>query len=238
MDTARRIAALAGGLGLLVAAWVSTASPMRTSFNPPSEDPPSDAPGIIVESGRPPGVFEERPALEGVDDDVPAWLVTGIEWTIYLMATAVVLAIVVLVVRAVVAHLRPVVPTIVEHDVAASVLAGAVEQVETLRSGADVGDSVIRAWVRLEEDLQAAGVRRHAARTAAETVTATLSDHDVDEDALIDLATLYRQARFSDHALTEDDRLDAVRSFRRIHDDLRRERRQPGPGTRPRAGAR
>ncbi|HEX2903603.1 MAG TPA: DUF4129 domain-containing protein [Jatrophihabitans sp.] len=82
------------------------------------------------------------------------------------------------------------------------------EQVRRLLSGAladvDVGDAnraIIACWLRLEQLAESAGYVRLPAETSTELVAKWLSGTRLPEDALTDLAALYREARYSGHRL-------------------------------------
>ena len=81
---------------------------------------------------------------------------------------------------------------------------------------------IIAAWVRLETTLHDVGLRLAPSRTSTEVSLDVLRQFAVDEGALRDLAGLYREARFSRHHLTEDDRARAEAAHRAIDADLRR----------------
>ena len=225
MERLQRLVAVGGAIGLLLAVWVSSASPLTSSLEARTssrgddqsfnQGPDPVPPG--VNSGRPPEVLDAR-------GSAPEWLVTTIEWVFYLaIAAAVVGALGWLVARLVDAlRTAPPLPGVERQarGVADTVLEDAEQRTADLRRGRPT-DSVIRCWLSLETALARSGVPRDPARTPAETVQAALRAHDVDISALDRLATLYRLARFSDHELTESDRAAAASALDRVHDDLR-----------------
>lgn len=77
-------------------------------------------------------------------------------------------------------------------------------------------------WVRLEDEVTAAGLKEDRSRTSTEVVADVLGEYDVDAEALAELAALYREARFSEHALTEAHRARARDALTTVHVDLRR----------------
>jgi hypothetical protein len=226
VERLQRLVAVGAGIGLLLAVWVSSASPLTTSLDRGTSAGPDDQsfnrgpdpvpPG--VNAGRPPEVLDAR-------GSAPEWLVTTIEWAFFVaIAAAVVTALAWLVMRLVDAlRTAPPLPAVERQapGVAATVLEGADERAADLQRGAAT-DSVIRCWLSLEQALARSGVPRDPARTPAETVQAALRAHDVDIAALDRLATLYRLARFSDHELTESDRAAAASALDQVHGDLRR----------------
>jgi len=81
-------------------------------------------------------------------------------------------------------------------------------------------DAVIACWVLLEGAAAAAGTARRPAETPAQLVARVLAEHRVTEHALDRLATLYREARYSQHVLGEPARAEARGALERIRRDL------------------
>ncbi|MBD3783381.1 MAG: DUF4129 domain-containing protein [Micrococcales bacterium] len=77
-------------------------------------------------------------------------------------------------------------------------------------------EGIIAAWARLEETLRGSGVPLPASRTSTETTVAVLSRFRVDATTLRSLAELYREASWSAHPLTEDDRDRAEGALREL----------------------
>lgn len=100
-------------------------------------------------------------------------------------------------------------------------LGGAMARLEHLETGTPT-DAIVACWVRLEEEVAAAGLKEDASRTSSEVVADVLGEYDVDAQALAELAALYREARFSEHALTEAHRARARDALTTVHVDLRR----------------
>lgn len=75
-------------------------------------------------------------------------------------------------------------------------------------------------WVRLEEVVARSGVARHPADTSAEFTARVLADLSVDRASVERMAALYREARFSSHAMGEDRRAEAVALIDTIHAGL------------------
>ena len=69
---------------------------------------------------------------------------------------------------------------------------------------------IIAAWVRLEGIAADAGVRPRRSETPAELTIRVLDQMSVPGRWILRLADLYREARFSDHPMTEADRAEAV----------------------------
>lgn len=104
-------------------------------------------------------------------------------------------------------------------DVAAAIGADADAQHAALRRGSP-RNAIVECWVRLEQAIVAAGVRLDPADTSTELTVRVLTRVHVDQDAIEDLAALYREARFSDHPMGEDARAAAIAALDEIHDGL------------------
>jgi hypothetical protein len=81
-------------------------------------------------------------------------------------------------------------------------------------------NAIVACWVDLERAVGAAGVERRPSETSAELTIRMLDALDVDLRALRTLGALYREARFSAHPLTEDDRRSAVDALAALHRSL------------------
>jgi hypothetical protein len=100
--------------------------------------------------------------------------------------------------------------------VAREMLAGAQEQREALLEGSP-RNAVVACWHRFETQGGAAGVERRVWETSSEYTLRMLDLVDAYEPAVSRLAALYREARFSEHDLTEVDRQDAIDALDTIH---------------------
>ena len=74
-------------------------------------------------------------------------------------------------------------------------------------------EGIIAAWTHLEATLHEAGLALPPSRTSTEVSVDVLRRFPVDENTLRTLAGLYREARWSRHALTEDDRSRAAAAY-------------------------
>jgi hypothetical protein len=86
-----------------------------------------------------------------------------------------------------------------------------------LRAG-DPRNAIVAAWQRFEVQGEAAGVGRHPWETSSEYAIRILDLVSADTGAVNRLATLYREARFSEHPIAEDHRavaLEALATIRR-----------------------
>ncbi|MEO1060281.1 MAG: DUF4129 domain-containing protein [Actinomycetota bacterium] len=104
-------------------------------------------------------------------------------------------------------------------DLGAAVVDDAVAQRAALAAGSP-RNGIVRCWLRLEEEVAAAGLPRDPAETSAEFTERVLTSSSVDPGAISDLAALYREARFSEHALGEPARLAALDALDRLHETL------------------
>ncbi|MDN5798382.1 MAG: DUF4129 domain-containing protein [Intrasporangium sp.] len=89
-----------------------------------------------------------------------------------------------------------------------------------LLSGGEPRNAIVATWLSLETVVGAIGLPREPAETSTEYTTRVLRTWDIDPRSLADLAALYREARFSQHALGEEHRRRAMRDLTTIHDDL------------------
>jgi len=106
-------------------------------------------------------------------------------------------------------------------DTAESITADAAAQREALRTGAP-RDAIVTCWLRLEASVIAAGVDRRPSDTSTELVERVLADHQVNPQSLAALAGLYREARFSEHQMTEASRATAISALDQVHAGLAR----------------
>ncbi len=86
----------------------------------------------------------------------------------------------------------------------------------------DPRNAVVACWVALEDAVRRSGLRQDLSETAAELTRRVLSRWDVDATAIRELSETYREARFSRHPVSEQQRDRAVAALERIHEDLRR----------------
>ncbi len=101
-------------------------------------------------------------------------------------------------------------------DVAAAVVDEAASQRAALLGG-EPRNGIVGCWLRLERDVEAAGLRRQQADTSAEFTERVLGRYTVDDEAIRELAALYREARFSEHPIEESSRLAALAALERLH---------------------
>ncbi len=93
--------------------------------------------------------------------------------------------------------------------VAEEVVGDADEQDALLRDG-DARNAIVATWHRFEVQGERAGVPRRASETSSEYALRILDLAAADTVPVTRLAELYREARFSDHAITEEHRAEAI----------------------------
>lgn len=108
---------------------------------------------------------------------------------------------------------------VLDDVVAATIAADAEAQHAALRSGVP-RNAIVECWLRLEGAVIEAGVAPVPSDTSAEFTQRVLAAQDVDAEALLTLATLYREARFSDHVMTEGARASAIDALTALHASL------------------
>jgi hypothetical protein len=103
--------------------------------------------------------------------------------------------------------------------VAEQVVRDADEQDALLRDG-DARNAIVETWHRFEVQGERAGVPRRGAETSSEYALRILDLADADSGPVSRLAELYREARFSDHEITEHHRSEAVAALAAIRRSL------------------
>jgi hypothetical protein len=97
----------------------------------------------------------------------------------------------------------------------------AEEQRTLLAVGGEPRNAIVECWHRFEEQAVRAGVDRRPWQTTAEFVLGALDLVGADRGAVARLADLYREARFSDHPMTDRHRSEALEALDTIHSSLR-----------------
>jgi hypothetical protein len=106
--------------------------------------------------------------------------------------------------------------------IARELLAGADDQRRLLVEDSSPRNAVVACWDRFETQAAAAGLARAAWETSAEYTMRVLDMVDADQPAVSRLGELYREARFSEHPVTEEHRREALAALDAIHRTLRR----------------
>lgn len=95
---------------------------------------------------------------------------------------------------------------------AEEIVADAASQDAVLRAG-DPRNAIVAAWQRFEVQGEAAGVGRERWETSSEYALRILDLVSADSGATNRLAGLYREARFSEHPITEEHRTEALEAL-------------------------
>lgn len=102
---------------------------------------------------------------------------------------------------------------------AAAIVADAAEQDSLLLDG-EPRNAIVAAWSRFEVQGERAGSPRREWETSSEYALRVLDLVEADSGAVHRLATLYREARFSDHPITEDHRDQALAALEQVRRSL------------------
>lgn len=162
-----------------------------------------------------------RAAAEDTTEDAEETQTTGLAkvwWVLGGIALALLLAVVVLAIRAN-RRRRPAAPPESAREAPDRALLTdrrAAHQARMLRKGSP-REAIIATWLDLERLVAAAGVPRRPSETSSELVVRVLDDREVPAAALTDLAALFREARFSTHELTEALRERAAGDLDAVH---------------------
>lgn len=190
--------------------------------------PPSESQSVAEGSAGGEPTFEEE---EPPDVEVQPW----VRYLMFLVDIALVVLLVVLLVRYVI---LPLVRRVRErrerrrgdgpdpHDfsvleppqrVARALLDDADDQRRLLVEGGNPRNAVVECWHRFETAAARTGLERRPWETSSEYTMRVLDLVDAYEPAVTRLADLYREARFSEHELSEADRLAALEALDTIH---------------------
>ncbi len=102
---------------------------------------------------------------------------------------------------------------------AQAVAAGASRQRRVLNEGSP-RNAIVACWHQFEEQAASVGVRRSPWETSSEFTLRVLDRLSADPSAVTELAELYRDARHSQHEVTEESRSRAMAALDRIHESL------------------
>ena len=114
---------------------------------------------------------------------------------------------------------------------ALAVSSDASQRLDALSAGTPA-QGIIAAWSHLEATLHETGLPLPPSRTSTEVSLDVLRRFPVDEGTLRTLAGLYREARWSQHPLTEDDRSRAAAAYGALDAALRAGMPEGSRGTR------
>ena len=108
-----------------------------------------------------------------------------------------------------------------DDALAAAVAADAGAQLAALGEGTP-RNGIVACWARFEDQAAAAGVRPEEWETSSEFALRILEMVQADTSAVAGLAELFREARYSEHEVTEAQRAAAIAMLGRIHASLGR----------------
>ena len=120
-------------------------------------------------------------------------------------------------------HIRPTVvaPPPDPEDEEAEELAEALDAALGELAQGSPRNSIVAAWLRLEEAAESEHFLRNVADTPREFVERVLTSYALDGQAISDLAALYREARFSEHPITPEQRDAAADCLATLLDGIR-----------------
>jgi hypothetical protein len=93
------------------------------------------------------------------------------------------------------------------------------EQLELLLGG-EPRNAIVACWERFEEQAERVGLARRSWETSSEFTLRLLDAVTADAGAVSALASLYREARFSEHVITEANRQEAIAQLRLIRESV------------------
>ena len=172
-----------------------------------------------------------RDATDIVERADPPWWVKLLVWTFLVAVAATMIVLVAFVVVVAVRDLagrrareprRAVVEFATLGDPARlleAITHDASEQDAVLRGG-DPRNAIVAAWLRFEVQGDSAGIGRRPWETSSEYALRILDLVAADSGAVNRLAGLYREARFSEHPITEDHRAEALAALAAVRHSL------------------
>jgi hypothetical protein len=92
-------------------------------------------------------------------------------------------------------------------------------QLELLLGG-EPRNAIVACWERFEEQAERVGLARKPWETSSEFTMRLLDVVSADQPAVSQLAALYREARFSQHEITEANRQHALAALEQIRDTI------------------
>lgn len=216
----------ASAVVVLVLLWVTNAGAVHVLDPPkggfltltrPTQIPQTGPTGGNAETSRP-----IRPA-----GAVPSWIGT----VVHLLLLAVALVALAFLVRVLLRWVRdkateappPPAEPFEAIEVSEAVLADADEQMRALEGGSP-RNAIVACWVRVEQSAAHAGLARRPSETSTQFTMRMLHSQATGATAITRLASLYREARFSQHEMSEADRDQARASLAVVHDAFRRAR--------------
>jgi hypothetical protein len=222
----------AAALLLVLVTWAASIGPDRVVSGGHIERIRPDEPSFSTETANPKDPLQE--AREQKRGDPPGWL-AAIAFAVEIVTVGVLLFLVGRLLRKLrqvwrgrSRRRRPRRPEDVEFEVLGSaaqvteVMSEDAEEQRTLLAiGGEPRNAIVECWDRFEQQAVRAGVERRPWQTTAEFVLEVLDLVGADRGAVAGLADLYREARFSDHPMTDEHRRRALGALDVIHDSLR-----------------
>jgi hypothetical protein len=83
-------------------------------------------------------------------------------------------------------------------------------------------NAIVRCWIELEDAVERVGRARDPALTSEEFTAEVLQRYAIGRVEIEMLGALYREARFSEHPMSESHRDSAIRALTTLRDELRR----------------
>ncbi len=208
-----------GAAALSAALWASATPQAVRSIADPGRGPATqtgydDTPNRLATEFLPPRFVGPRRAAQGLEGVLGYVVVGGLALLVAVSLWFAVRQLVQRSTRQRVASADAAVDVDLE-ELARSVTAGEGERLVALSAGTPA-EGVVAAWLLLEASLHAAGVPLATSRTSSEVALEVLRRFPVDDAGLRALAELYREARWSRHPLTEEDRSRAAEAYRAL----------------------
>ncbi len=213
-------------LMLLLVTWAATIGPQQVVTD--AGNPPSYAPLSPSSSSAAPNTQNADPRDREDHHEV---LFTVVTIVATMLATIVMLAVLLTVLRWLLtrewrrSRSEPE-PEEVEFDpldapsaLAEAMLSGASSQRHVLATGSP-RNAIVECWLRFEDAAATVGVRRLPWETSSEFTLRVLDGLSADASAVSELAELYRDARYSRHEITEENRHRAQLALDVIHRSL------------------
>lgn len=221
----RTVVAALGVATLLVAVWAAAVP--RPEYVIPTLRPGREARQIGAIDQTPEGQGAFDPAVAGgtgaTTSDTVAWILGWGAVSLVVLGAVAALVLLWRAWRRAREDRTPEVSDAADLDLdalAVAVTGDAAQRAAALSAGTPA-EGVVAAWTHLEATLHEAGVPLPHSRTSTEVSLGVLRRYDVDPETLSTLAALYREARWSHHRLTEDDRERAGTAYRSLDADLR-----------------
>jgi len=210
-------------VSLVLAAWITTSGPTPI-FTSPSQ--PETSQPTSKATPRQQGT----PIPKEADKPWNGWLLFNIKILMYVLMVIFAVALLMFLVSRATQRRRRSRPAadvgepmdvdeLSEEELSASLAATVAARLAAMAAGSP-RNAIVRCWVELEEAVVEAGLDRNPALTAAEFTREVLGRLAVDQGTITVLSDLYREARFSEHDLTEQHRARATAALHALQDQL------------------